>query len=119
MDNQQLSEQEEDNLKSSNNMNKQGEVGDGSISQTESARATSPRSMETQSCNDNVKVALNKDLMDEALADEHGEVSNDDLLDKDSNGPWFSIGMSRSEKIEARRPWRMSIIIKLIGLKIS
>lgn len=33
--------------------------------------------------------------------------------------PWFNMGMSRSEKLEARLPWRSSIIIKLVGRKME
>lgn len=55
-------------------------------------------------------------FMDEAETDIlDGEVSDDDPVEEESGGPWFSMGMSEQEKIEARRPWRWSLIIKLVG----
>lgn len=35
---------------------------------------------------------------------------NDDLED-DVEGPWFTMGMTKEEKIEARRVWKLSLII--------
>lgn len=32
---------------------------------------------------------------------------------------WFGIGMTREEKIKVRRPWRNSLIIKLISKSIG
>lgn len=43
------------------------------------------------------------------------EVSDDDLVENGDNEAWFSMGMTREEKLEARRPWCLNIIIKLIG----
>lgn len=54
-----------------------------------------------------------KDLMTE------GEVSDDDTIEEGDDEAWFGIGMTREEKIEARRPWRSSLIIKLIGRSIG
>lgn len=34
-------------------------------------------------------------------------------------GRGFSMGMSRSEKQEARRPWRLSLLIKLVRRSIA
>lgn len=41
------------------------------------------------------------------------------IQSKKSEGPWFSMGMSKQEKLEARRPWRWSLIIKLVGNNIG
>lgn len=58
--------------------------------------------------------------MDEAIEEElDGDVSDDDQVVEDNDGPWFSMGMSKEEKIKARRPWRWSLIVKLVGRNIG
>lgn len=47
-----------------------------------------------------------------------GEISHDNIVEEE-DGPWFSMGMTKLEKHEARRPWRMSVIIKLVGRSIG
>lgn len=37
------------------------------------------------------------------------------LLDGEEDFPWLSMGMIRAEKQEARKPWQMSVIVKLDG----
>lgn len=37
------------------------------------------------------------------------------FLEGGNDKAWFGMGMSREEKLEARWPWRNSLIIKLIG----
>src|SRR4051812_46870421 len=54
-----------------------------------------------------------KTLMGEDLDD--GEVSDDDLIEECSDGMWVVIDVTREQKIEARRPWRNSLILKLVG----
>lgn len=44
-----------------------------------------------------------------------GEGSDDDVIEESDDETWFSIGMTRKEKIEVQRPWRNSLIVKLIG----
>lgn len=50
---------------------------------------------------------------------EDGEISNDDPVKEGSNETWFGLGMIRKEKIEARHPWRNSLIIKLVRQRIG
>lgn len=52
--------------------------------------------------------------MVDSIEDEDDFASNDDQVEEDEDEPWFSMGMTRAEKVEARRPWRLSVIIKLI-----
>lgn len=47
----------------------------------------------------------------------NGDVSDDDVVDVRDYPTWFWMGMTREEKIEARRSWRSSLIIKLLGIK--
>lgn len=49
-----------------------------------------------------------------------GIVSDDDYeLEEEVNGPWFSMGMMKEEKIEARKPWHLSLLIKLVEQSIG
>lgn len=48
-----------------------------------------------------------------------GEVSDDDIIEESMDGSWFGIGMTREQKIQARRLWRNSLIMKLVGRSIS
>lgn len=53
--------------------------------------------------------------MDEKMGDlrefmEEGDVSDDDAIKGEEEkgeeeGPWFSIGMTKAEKVEVRKPW--------------
>lgn len=56
--------------------------------------------------------------VDGGMRDGEDMVSNDDL-EEEVDGPWFSMEMSKAEKIEARKPWKMSLIIKLVGRSIG
>lgn len=61
-------------------------------------------------------MGINQDTqMDDNEINLDGEVSNDDILEEKENGPWFSIGMSKQEKIKAGKPRHLSLIIKLVG----
>lgn len=44
---------------------------------------------------------------------------DDDDFEDDVEGPWISMGMTKDEKNEVRKPWRLSLIIKLIGRSIE
>lgn len=46
--------------------------------------------------------------------DLEGDISEDDEFDEEQ-GPWFSMSMKREEASEARKAWRLSLIIKLVG----
>lgn len=50
---------------------------------------------------------------------EDSDASDDDSTKEEEEGPWFTIGMSKQEKFLTRKPWRTSLIIKLIGRKIG
>lgn len=50
---------------------------------------------------------------------DEGYVSDDDLIEECADGTWVGWGMSREEKIEARRPWRNSLIVKLVRRPIG
>lgn len=58
-------------------------------------------------------------VMDEDGSMEDGDISDDDQIEESNEGTWFGIGMTREEKIEARRPWRNALIIKLVGRSIG
>lgn len=53
-----------------------------------------------------------KGIEDEDL---DGDVSDDDMVEEGGKVTWFGMGMMREEKIVSRRPWRNSLIIKLVG----
>lgn len=44
---------------------------------------------------------------------------NDSFNEKESSKPWFSLGMSRSEMVEARKPWQSSVINMLVERKMG
>lgn len=48
-----------------------------------------------------------------------GDVSNDYPLEDREDDTWFSLGMTREEKLEAHQPWRNSLIVKLVGRSIG
>lgn len=48
-----------------------------------------------------------------------GYISDDDPIEEGEDKTCFSMGMTREEKTEARRPWRNGLIIKLIGRYIG
>lgn len=35
-------------------------------------------------------------------------------MEDDDKGPYFSMGMTQEEKKEARKPWKPSLVIKLV-----
>lgn len=45
-------------------------------------------------------------------------VSDDDVIEE-GEGAWFSTEMTKAKKMEAKKPWRLSIIIKLVGMSIG
>lgn len=47
------------------------------------------------------------------------EVSDDDLIEESTDGTSVGMGMTREEKIKVRKPWRNSLIIKLVGRSIG
>lgn len=51
--------------------------------------------------------------------DEEGNTSDDDEILEGDKISWFGMGMTKQEKIAARRPWRNSLIIKLVGRSIG
>lgn len=48
-----------------------------------------------------------------------GEISDDDIIEEGEDMTCFEIGMTREEKVEARRPWTNSLIIKLVERSIG
>lgn len=54
----------------------------------------------------------------EEEVDDEGNTSDDGVIEEGDKVSWFRMGMTKEEKIEARRPWRSSLIIKLIGRTI-
>lgn len=53
-----------------------------------------------------------------------GDISDDDVEEEEGgkegeDEAWFSKGMTREENLEALRPWRNNVIIKLIGRSIG
>lgn len=65
-------------------------------------------------------MGINQDTqMEEKDLESKGEILVDDTLKKDDAGPWFSMGMSKEEKYEARKPWRTSLVIKQVTRTIG
>lgn len=48
-----------------------------------------------------------------------GLISDDDVIEESEDASWFGIGMTKEEKIEARRLWRNSLIVKVIGRSVG
>lgn len=60
-------------------------------------------------------MGTNKDVdMSENLDEKDGDISDDDVVDDDDGGPCFSMGMTKVEKKEARRPSKFSAISILV-----
>src|SRR3954463_13819301 len=57
------------------------------------------------------------DLQEEV--DDEGNTSDDDLVEEGDGVSWFGMGMTKMEKIEVRRPWRNSLIVKLVGRSVG
>lgn len=55
------------------------------------------------------------DIADVGEEEDDADVSDDDVVKEGAKQTWFGMGMMGQEKIEARRPWRNNLIIKLIG----
>lgn len=51
--------------------------------------------------------------------EEDGNASDDDPVKDECKGPGFSKGMARAKKLEATKPLRMGIILKLVGWNIG
>lgn len=47
------------------------------------------------------------------------EISDDDLIEEATDDTSFKMGMTCEEKLEARLPWRNSLIVKLAGRSIG
>lgn len=58
-------------------------------------------------------------MMEGTEKDMFDDASDEGEVDEDDEGPWISLGMSKEEKIHARKPWRLSLIIKLVGRRIG
>lgn len=50
---------------------------------------------------------------------EDDEVSDDDMAEEEADSPWISVVMTKEEKIKARREWKLSVIVKLVGKSIG
>lgn len=48
-----------------------------------------------------------------------GNVYEDNEFEEEEEGPWFSMGTTKKEKMEARKPWGLSLIIKLVWRSIG
>lgn len=53
----------------------------------------------------------------EGLDDNKEDVSDNDLEEEVLDNSLFSMGMTRHEKLVARKPWRTSLIIKLVAAR--
>lgn len=53
------------------------------------------------------------------VEEDDGAVSDDDVIEESTDPSWFGIGMTREEKLRARRPWWNSLIVKLVGRPIG
>lgn len=64
-------------------------------------------------CKDSLTGEQKNNQHEEEFVWEEGEISDDDTLEESVDEALFSMG--REEKMEARRPWKNSLIIKLLG----
>lgn len=55
----------------------------------------------------------------EGMEEDEDDASDDDVVEDLGDEFCFSMGMTRQEKIAARKPWRSSLIIKLVGRRID
>lgn len=86
-------------------------VGESESNHTEKRRKSSYR---------DTVIRMNRDtLMEEEHLASEGDVSADDVLDEEDEGQWFSMGMSKAERKETRKPWHLSSIIKLVSRSIG
>lgn len=116
----QSSKEEDDNLRRSKTKNKEGDI-DPEI--TSSPKTVSPDPTQTERSPTYMEKVMggrgNATSEDDPMEADEVE-SDDDLVEENHNSdPWFSMRMTRSEKIEARKPWHSSLLIKFIGGKIS
>lgn len=68
---------------------------------------------------DKVKESISVDHSTQEDDDDEGNTSDDDLVMEGDGVSWFGMRMTKTEKIEARRPWRNSLIIKLVGRSVG
>lgn len=47
------------------------------------------------------------------------DASDDDVGDEEEEGPWFTMTITTEGKKEARKPWKLNVIIKLVGRTIG
>lgn len=53
------------------------------------------------------------------LEEEDGIIFDDDQVEDEGDGQSFSMEMTRTEKMEAQKPWRLGIFIKQVGRTIG
>lgn len=112
-DTSQRSSEEEDNLARSTKRSKVDE-GNGSSSQE-----GVPASTKRPSYKESLFKGQGVMHMETDIVDDDSDASDNDLSDDDIEGPMFSMGISKQDKINARKPWRTSLIVKLVGGKIG
>lgn len=73
-----------------------------------------------KSYKDSVTRGSQSSPIEEEDLDDEGNVSVDVMIEEATkDDTWFGMGMSKEEKIVARRPWRNSLFIKLTGRTIG
>lgn len=50
----------------------------------------------------------------EGTSHDDGEISDDDAIEGDDDGPCIKLGMTKEAKKVAREPWKYSVIIKVV-----
>src|SRR4051812_35339725 len=72
-------------------------------------KASGSYSNDKSSYSDKVRGQSNEDRRLQEEEDDEGNTSDDDLIEEGDGVTWFSMGMTKMEKTEARRPWRNSL----------
>lgn len=58
-------------------------------------------------------------IMEDGPSQNDGDLSDDDIVEEDDDGPRINLGMTKEEKKKAREPWKHSAIFKLVGRQIN
>lgn len=58
-------------------------------------------------------------IKEDEYEDDDVTISDDDMVNDEDDMPCLSNGMRREEKKQARKPWQLSVIMKLVGKTIG
>lgn len=58
-------------------------------------------------------------IMEDGPSLDERDLSDDDVVVEDDDGPWIKSGMTKEEEKKARERWKHNVIIKLVGRRIG